>query len=285
MTGWHIDVHVHKNQTAGWAVLVGSAGRGGTGSVRRSRRRSASVTSTKCGTNAAVTLIFPSCVFCYEQKKAEKPTEPDYLTIRLALMCLRYPSKSAADTPDGSISHLAPSPDVSFQEKMIAGCKNNLPACCSQRFGSDLFSLLPCNRTLPAPRGEGVGCVAQRTAGSSNCARSRSGVLQFTTTASLATQNQTRADNMWACWSTCFYDCCHHGGAAQRLRPSLLVFSIQAPAVCHIGRVFTPVFHGHPPSSWPRFKTWLISSRLSLSCVPLLHKDHTDVVLQGEIHL
>lgn len=69
--------------------------------------------------------------------------------------------------------------------------------------------------------------------------------------------------------------------------PSRVTYGIfnAAPAIRQIRLLFMPRFHGDPPSSWPRFKTWLISNRLSLSCVPLLHKDHTDVVSQGEIHL
>lgn len=98
-------------------------------------------------------------------------------------------------------------------------------------------------------------------------------------------QNQACAETIGTSWSALFYDCWQDSGTTQPLPHVTYGIFNAVPAIRQIRRLFIPGFHGDPPSSWPRFETWLISSRLSLSCVPLLHKDHTDVVLQGEIHL
>lgn len=48
--------------------------------------------------------------------------------------------------------------------------------------------------------------------------------------------------------------------ATQLLCTSLLVYQLTAaPAVRPIRLLFIPSYHGDPPSSWPRFQTWLIS--------------------------
>lgn len=152
-------------------------------------------------------------------------------------MCLRYPSKSSADTPDGRISHLAPSPDMSFQEKN--DCRMyNLPACCSRRFSSDLFSVVPYSRTLPATQGEGPRASQQC------CSFAR--MPCFHGTPSWSIQSQIPPDQ---CLSTTL----HISETTQPLRASPMVFSTRRRPLARFAVCLYPVSmvtrHLHDPAS------------------------------------
>lgn len=153
------------------------------------------------------------------------------------------------------------------------------------------FSLLPYSRWLLASEVVNSNVLQFPQ----NCARSQSGVAQTPWELRSHTMlplnsvliNSTKSDMQWKYLSPINVFLELLARQWDHAIPSRVTYGIfnAAPAIRQIRLQFMPRFHGDPPSSWPRFKTWLISSRLSLSCVPLLHKDHTDVVSQGEIHL
>lgn len=111
-------------------------------------------------------------------------------------LVLDIPKKSSPDSPDGRISHAAQSPDMSFQEKMIAGCLNNLPACCIQRFSSDLFFFCFFFPTYFLTAADGFSLVSGWTA--THCRVSPKTVRSRTAFPRHSVQlNSTKSDMQW----------------------------------------------------------------------------------------